>query len=165
MPETADWPYDAPQDDPLTALRIPVASSHPDWYYLTAFDGDSPVRPTDAEALMLASYNSEYIAYWYRDSYKAKLAERPFDVDGGANGTIFRKYGQDDWGYRKRTWTMGPLYVPQSPAFTDRQLGPLTLEQVMDRIHCHGEPEPSKRWADWKAAHPDVFPPTEEPTP
>lgn len=153
-----DWPYDAPQDDPLTALRIPAVSSHPDWYYLTAFDAGSALRPTDAEARMLVSFNADYIAYWYRDSYKAKLAARPFDIDGGANGTIFRKWAEDDWGYRKRTWTMGPLYVPQSPVFADRQLGPLSLEQLMDRIHHRGDDAPSKRWLDWKAAHPLDFP-------
>jgi hypothetical protein len=34
--------------------------------------------------------------------------------------------------------------------------GPMTLVQVMDRIHTIGD-EPMKHWVDWKAAHPEVF--------
>ncbi|WP_042400025.1 hypothetical protein [Streptacidiphilus carbonis] len=160
MPEPADWPFgtDADRDDPLTALRVAVTSSHPDWCYITSFDRESPVRPTDAEAAMLGSFNEEYIAYWYNERYKAKLAERLLDVDGGANGVTFIKYGEDDWGYRRRTWTMGPRYVPQSPRFADRQVGPLSLADLMGRIHNHGDDKPSKRWTDWVAAHPGVFP-------
>lgn len=157
MTAKTTWPYDADEHDPLTALRIPVTSAYPDWCYLTAFDRDSAERPTDTEAAMLASFNRQYIEYWYSDSYKQTLAERPFDIDGGANGVVFRKWGVDDWGYRRRTWTMGPMFVPQSPAFADRTLGPLSLAQLMDRIHAHGDDEPSPRWTAWKAAHADVF--------
>lgn len=154
------WPFglDADQDDPLTALRIAVTSSHPNWCYIVGFDHTSPERPTDAEATMLASFLREYIAHWYNDSYKAKLAERPLDVDGGANGMIFRKYADSDWGYRRRTWDRGPMYVPESPAFADRRFGPLTLSQLMDHIHSFADGGPSKRWVDWKAQHPEVFP-------
>jgi hypothetical protein len=153
---SAGWPYDADRNDPLTDLRIPVTSSHPDWCYLVAFDRESAARPTDAEARMLASFREDYIAYWYNDSYKARMAERPFDMDGGANGVVFRKWATDDWGYRRRTWSVGPLYVPQSPAFADRALGPLSLAGLMDHIHSHGD-KPSARWVQWKASHPDVF--------
>lgn len=157
MTKTADWPYDADRDDPLTALRIPVTSSHPGWCYLVAFDRESAARPTEAETAMLVSFRQEYIDRWYNDSYKVRLAERPFDIDGGANGVIFRKWGDGDWGYRRRTWTVGPLYVPQNPAFPDRVLGPLTLPRLLDHIHSCGDGEPKRPWLEWKAAHPEVF--------
>jgi hypothetical protein len=39
------WPFDADRDDPLTAHRIAVTSSHPGWRHVVAFDRE----PTDAE--------------------------------------------------------------------------------------------------------------------
>lgn len=155
---TTDWPYDADQDDPLTKLRIPVVASHADWNYIVAFDRESTVRPDDAEAQQLASCLRYYIDSWYTESYKARLAERPFDIDGGANGMTFRKYLPGDWGYRRRTWDRGPLFVPEPPTFADRRYGPLTLEQVMDRAFDNGDGDPRPGWAQWKADHADVFP-------
>jgi hypothetical protein len=154
---TATWPYDADEHDPLTALRIPVVCAWPDWCYIVAFDRDSPVRPTDVEAAMLASFLGEYIDRWYTGSYKQTLAERPFDIDGGANGMVFRKYADSDWGYRRRTWDRGPMFVPEPPHFADRKFGPLTLDKLMDHIHSIVDSEPSPRWLEWKATHPDVF--------
>lgn len=166
--KTTDWPFgtDADRDDPLTALRIAVTGSHPRWYYLVAFDRESAVHPTDAEAAMLASYLEEYKTHWYgpddRHGYRYKLAQRPLDVDGGANGVIFRKWGDDDWGYRRQSWTRGPLYVPQSPRIRERYpdeapFGPMTLVQVMDRAHTIVD-HVHDRWLKWKADHPEVFP-------
>lgn len=164
--EIETWPFgnDADRDDPLTALRIAVTHAWPGWRYLVAFDRDSAERPTDAEAAMLASYLDEYKAHWYNPTYLAKLATRALDVDGGANGVIFRKWGPDDWGYRRQSWQHGPLYVPESPRLRDggfvagrSVLGPFTLVQVMDYAHTIGD-DPMPRWVAWKAAHPEVFP-------
>lgn len=170
---TSDWPFgdDADRDDPLTKLRIPVVGSfNPGWRYIAAFlkpvtDGPdylkgppfaSNERPTEAEARMLSSFIREYIRHWFRESYQSKLAERPLDVDSGCNTTVFIKYAEDDWGYRQRSWTYGPTFVPQPPSFPDRNPGPLTLEQVMDRCHTVDD-GPMQHWLDWKTAHPEVF--------
>ena len=117
------WPFDADRDDPLTALRIAVTSSHPEWRYLVAFDRESAERPTDAEAALLVSYLDDYKTYWYNASYLAHLSRRPLDVDGGANGVVFHKYGADDWGYRRQSWERGPLFVPQSPGVREWERG------------------------------------------
>ncbi len=155
MKTDTDWPYDARRDDPLAALRIPVVgSSHPGWHYIAAFDGSSPLRPTDAEAAMIAPFLREYIERWYTDTWKARLAQRPFDIDGGANGVTFYKWGADDWGYRRRTWTMGPLYWPGHPSREARRAH--TLAEVMDHAHTIVD-EVMPRWVEWKAAHPEVF--------
>lgn len=166
MTET-DWPYDAAQHDPLTALRIPVVSNAwPRWFYIVAFDFDQidndGNRPTDAEAAMLRSFLDEYIQHWYRESWIAKMTERPFDIDGSANGLVFRKWGEDDWGFRRRTWEYGPVFWP-GPDWYRRKYGEgpsaeaHSLVRVMDRTHSHGDDMPSARWLAWKAAHPDVF--------
>lgn len=154
-----EWPFgdDADRNDPLTALRIAVASPYAEWCYLVTFDRDSAVRPTDREARMLASYLDEYKARWYTGSWLAKMASRPIDVDDAANGVTFHKYAEGDWGYRRRSWEIGPRFVPQPPQFADRSLGPLTLEQVMDRTHTLGEERASKRWLDWKAGQPKIW--------
>lgn len=171
---TTAWPFgtDANERDPLTALRIPVVTSfNPEWKYIAAYiDVDtsryswgSQERPTDAEAAMLASFIEEYKHHWFNESYKAKLLKRSLDVDSGCNTTVFIKYGTDDWGYRLCSWTYGPTYVPVGPKLRggkydeDKQPGPLTLEQVMDRRHTIVD-EVMPHWLDWKAQHPEVFP-------
>ena len=157
-----EWPYDADRDDPLTGLRIAVVgSAWPRWAYIVSFDpgrlDDDNTRPTDHEALLLQSFLNEYIGYWYNDQWKTKMAERPFDIDGGANGITFRKWGDNDWAYHRRTWSMGPTYVPEHPNIRGKTFpSPLTLIQLMDRIHTVGD-EMSPRWITWKNTHPDLF--------
>ncbi|MEV0830856.1 MULTISPECIES: hypothetical protein [Streptosporangiaceae] len=159
--ETVDWPYDADQHDSLTALRIPVTSEYPRWRYTATFDRESEVRPTDLEALQLASFIEEYREYFFNDTYKAKLSQRPFDTD--AVTKVFHKWADNDWSYRIVTWEYGPFWFPCRPRHRGTQyddtkgFGPMALVQVMDRIHTIGD-EPMKRWLDWKAAHPEIFP-------
>jgi hypothetical protein len=155
------WPFDADRDDPLTALRIAVTSSHPTWAYLVAFDRESEERPTDAEAALLASFLDEYKAHWYGDGpYRRRMQARPLDVDGGANGVIFHKWAADDWGYRRHSYERGHLFSVVPPAlrgeYSDGIPGPLSLLALMDRINGWTD-GPSPRWEAWKAAHPDVF--------
>lgn len=173
--KTQAWPFgtDAIETDPLTKLRIPVVTSfNPSWHYVAAYLGTnadtgqdwnpswpfaSTERPTDAEAQMLVSFLAEHRHYWFNDEgYTHTMDRRPLDIDSGWNTTVFIKYGTDDWAYRRCSWNRGPTFVPDPPNFTDRKLGPLTLEQVMDRVHSHGD-EPSPRWQQWKTDHPDVF--------
>lgn len=167
LSDSDPWPFEnaADRDDPLTAPRIAVTSSHPGWAFLVAFDRESEARPTDAEAAMLRSYLDDYIGHWYNASYKAKLAKRALDADGGANGVVFHKWGEDDWGYRRQSFELGWLFSVVPPACRDREdpsrwnTGPLSLSALMDRMHQHGLAEPSERWEAWKAAHPEVFGP------
>jgi hypothetical protein len=156
--EVMTWPYDAVEDDPLTAIRIPVVESpYPTWAYLVAFDGSSPERPTDREALQIHSFLEEYVERWYTDHWKMRLAERPFDIDGGANGMVFYKWAENDWGYRQRTWTMGPTYWPGPPSWENR-LRSYSLEELLDhRHHSVRADEVSQSWLDWKANHPEAF--------
>ncbi|WP_369274459.1 hypothetical protein AB5J55_35070 [Streptomyces sp. R11] len=177
MAETKAWPFgtDAIQDDPLTAMRIPVVTSfNPRWCYVAAYLGTSAdtgntfdppwpfasaERPTDAEAQMLVSYLQEHRHYWFgNEGYARKMDQRPLDIDSGWNTTVFIKYGADDWGYRRCSWTYGPTFVPGPPGSDSRAaVGQHSLEQVMDRIQAHGN-EPSPRWQQWKANHPNIFP-------
>lgn len=177
MTDTKAWPFgtDAKQDDPLTALRIPVVRSfNPSWHYVAAYLGTnadtgsdweppwpfaSAERPTDEEANMLASFLQEHRHYWFgNEGYARKMDQRPLDIDGGWNTTVFIKYGVDDWGYRRCSWTYGPTFVPGPPGSDSREaVGALSLERVMDRVHSFGD-EPSARWREWKADHPDAFP-------
>jgi hypothetical protein len=158
MPDT-DWPYDADQDDPLTALRIPVVSEpSPRKAYLACLlirdDALWPsVRPDDAEARMVASYIDRR-RDWFNDRWKAKLLAAPLDCDGGAVTYTFRKRPDGGWCYRMHTWTSGCFFWPLEHGEHARTL---TLPELLDHIHGHGEGKPSQPWLDWKAAHPEVF--------
>lgn len=156
-----DWPYDADQHDPLTKLRIPVTSAHPQWRYVATFDRHSGQRPTDAEAAQLGSFIQQYIAFFFNDWYKGKLRKLPLDVDSGCVTKTFHKWADGGWSYRVSTWECGPFWVPEGPsrrAQTTDPLGPLSLAEVMDRVHTFGTHGPTAAWASWKAEHPDVFP-------
>ncbi|MFI8872393.1 hypothetical protein [Streptomyces sp. NPDC055243] len=181
MTDTKAWPFgaDAIQDDPLTALRIPVVTSfNPNWCYVAAYLGTnadtgsdwsppwpfaSAERPTDAEAQMLVSFLQEHRNYWFSNQgYARKMDQRPLDIDSGWNTTVFIKYGPDDWGYRRCSWIYGPTFVPGPPNSRGTKYahakhpGPLSLEQVMDRRHTIVD-EVMPHWADWKTAHPTTF--------
>lgn len=162
MPVTA-WPFgtDADRDDPLTALRVPVTGVYPLWSYIATFDRGSEARPTDVEARMLASFIEEYKECFFDDPDKTEVAKRPLDISGTMT-KIFHKWGEGDWSYRVVTWHYGPLWVPVAPRWRDGQnddveIGPLSLEQVMDRCQHMRTEGPRKHWVEWKVAHPEVF--------
>jgi hypothetical protein len=61
-------------------------------------------------------------------SYLNQMREfAPYDIDNGANLAYFIKWDNGGWGYRKRTWQYGPLFVPTFDA------EPESLAQVIDR--------------------------------
>lgn len=171
-----DWPFgdDADRDDPLTERRIAVVSSfNPMWYYTCAFLNTnedsaadymrsypfaSSARPTEHEVLLLDSFRLHHRWYWStKCGYNMdKLDNKPLDVDNTGASTVFIKYKEGAWGYRRTSWTHGPTFVPGPPWGTSKS-EPTSLEQVMDRLHAVGAEYPSKDWLQWKADHPEVF--------
>lgn len=174
MSETAtEWPFDARQDDPLTALRIPVVPNpYPGWKYEVALviTGDDvwgpALRPDEAETALLVSYLG-YRMSWYNAGWQAKMRKRPLDVDSGTNTTILQKRGEGDWCYRKATWQHGPFMVPSRYDGEE----PMGLAALLDRINGYyrDEKRPDgtrelvifQHWQEWKAAHPETFPGSE----
>lgn len=159
-----DWPYDADGDDPLAAMRIPVTSEFPSWRYIACFHRDSEARPTDTEAAMLISFAEEYKHHFFGDGpYRQKVDARALDVEERVVTRVFHKWGEGDWSYRIVTWEYGPFWVPVPPRQRGGEHdhpkipGPLTLVQVMDRIHTFGDDKPMQHWLDWKRDHPEVF--------
>lgn len=156
-----EWRYDAAKDDPLTALRVPVVTSiYPNWFYLVSLcvgEGEYALwrglRPNDDEVKLLQS-ELAYELDWYNASYVARMAERPFDIDGGFNSLTFIKRDEGDWAYRRRTWSIGPAL---RPSLYDGE-AKLDLVGVLDLVHSHGSKDyMPTRWLDWKAARPELF--------
>jgi hypothetical protein len=162
-PEKVDWPYDAKQDDPLTALRIPVVSTlYPRWFYLVSVcinpDPETPLwhglRPDDHETALIRSL-IDFSRAWYNPGYVAREFDtRPFDLDGGFNSLTLIKRGKGDWAFRRRTWEWGPVVVPET--WNGREK-PADLAAVLDRIHSWGDGEYNPRWVAWKVDHASVF--------
>lgn len=157
---TTDWPYDAVQDDPLTALRIPVVRNpYPGWKYevcVVIADDDAErsyfgpaLRPDERETAQILA-ELEWRMRWYNDGWAAKMRRRPLDTDSSTNTVVLLKRAESNWAYRRMSWTTGPLLVPT------REMQPETLEQVLDRCNDYGG-EPNPKWREFKAAHPDAF--------
>jgi hypothetical protein len=150
---TAAWEYDAEQGELALKYRIPlVHTSHPSWNYLVSvcvWDLYRAQRPTDDEARMIGSF-IDYQRSRYRAHWQEKLRTRPFDMDGGFNSLTLIKHANGGWGYRRRTWEYGPMFVP---SWED---DPESLEAVLDRIYTYGD-HLMGDWAQWKVDHPEVF--------
>lgn len=141
-------------------VRVPLINTpHPRWSYVTAivvraWPWQEGPEPANDEIRMVGSFHEEYCSYWYgppHTGYRGReLDKRPFDIDGGAVGRFLTKYQHGGWGYRRRTWQYGPLFVP---SFDDE---PTPLVSVMDRIHTLIDVV-SERWVTWKADHPNIF--------
>lgn len=144
------------RDDFAESLRLPlVTSPYPRWHFITAVvvgeDLWQAVRPTDDELRVVASFHDEYVAYWYQESgFKKLMMERPFDVDGGANGRILMKRADGDWAFRRRSW-VGMEFVPAWNA------EPQSLTWVLDKMHNIVD-KLTDHWVQWKTDHPDLFP-------
>jgi hypothetical protein len=153
---TTDWPYAADgvdRDEFAASLRLPlICDPYPGRCYITAvIVSVEPhlwhgVRPTDEELRAVASFHDEYVEYWYNQSWKVKMRQKPFDLDCGANGRYLIKYPNGGWGYRHRSWRTGPCLVP-----TVRD-APSNLMTVLARSQGI-----ESRWDGWVAAHEDVF--------
>ena len=158
------WPYACDgvrSDDPANVHRVPlVTTAYPVWSYITAVVlGDlwNGVRPTDAELAVVASFHEYYLERWYGPAdtgYRVRMARRPFDIDGGANGRLLVKRPDGTWAYRHRSWSQGATFWPTGPGF-DSNLR-LSLPDLLDR-HEATAGRPSDRWDGWKAAHAEVF--------
>lgn len=163
------WKYkDVDPENPLTAMRIPVIRScYPDHPYVAAVmrsadevpDGvrvpsfTSSAPPDVTEAQMIASYIDYHITSFLGPYARQVMLKEAFDADDSLNGTVFIKYGEGDWGYRRNSWDMGSVFMPQSPEVRDADsFGPLTLEQVMD--HAWGN---TSSWVEWKSKQAEVF--------
>lgn len=164
-PPAGEWPYDADQHDPLTAMRIPVVGTiHPRYCYLVALCvNEDPetmlwhgLRPTEHEAAMVRSL-IDYQRSRFNPGYVARtLDSRPLDIDGGHNTLTLIKRGEGDWAYRRDTWEFGPPLVPNTWQGMEQ---PLDLPGLLDRINGYGNKgaEPNPNWEHWKADHADVF--------
>jgi hypothetical protein len=158
-----EWPYDAVQDHPMMARRIPVIrSTYPNWRYeLCVCIADPTVGPEHrlwdgqeptAQEWDLVEAAIGYRMTYYNASWAAKMRrERPFDIDGTTNTVILMKRGDGDWCYRRDSWTQGPPMVPagDQPA--------LDLRALLDRVFGVGK-EPFQPWEDWKSQHPQMWP-------
>jgi hypothetical protein len=133
------WPYDADQNDPLTARRIPVTGPVPDWGYVVAFDETSPQRPDDLESAILesyAGYRREYaLTAWDRRQY----GDRPFDMGNDNATVVLRKRGAADWTYRASNW-------PGTAAWA--QFGDRSTSLLAALDHYEGN---RREWDEWKA--------------
>ncbi len=147
------WKYDADENDALRILRIPVTGQWPMYHYLAAFHKESPHRPTQREAYILASF-IEYLKSRVPPDERARMDKEPFDIRSWGATHIFHKYQHDDWGYRRSSW--GQPFSPPSPAMKNRMVGPKTLLQLLHGLNWDDEDDVI-RWATWMAAHPGVF--------
>lgn len=143
---------------------VPTAAYQSRWYYIASFDTFSQAEPTPREWAMMRSY-IEYVCLsgtWFKLFYGKRVLEEKNCVDPGYNTVVFHKRDEDDWGYRRITFTLGPDFQPNHRC----DYGPkLNLEELLDFIAgkygAVGEGwtgfELRPEWAKWKADHPEAF--------
>lgn len=156
--DPAGWPFDADQNHPLAARRVPVIDTYyPDYKYEVALciapqEPGSPwsgVEPTALEAdLIVAAI--EYRMEYYNAGWAAKMRQSLLDVDGTTNTVTLRKAPGGGWQFRRRTWNSGLMMVP---AATDRA----SLPDVLDRCFRLGDNWESADYTAWKLRHADLI--------
>lgn len=122
------------QTDLATQLRVPLlTSAHPKYFYVTGIIVDDWLWhgevPTDEEVEVIGAIRKDYQDYFFPEPnhFRTQMeAFAPYDIDGGANGFLFLKRGDDNWAYNRRTWSSGPSLVPSYDQ------PPMTLEEVID---------------------------------
>jgi hypothetical protein len=155
------WPYDAAQDDPLTALRIPVVGTLcPRHTYLVALCvNENPEtllwygqRPNERETAQVKAFvdwrRRQYGGTWVANHFDPK----PFDIDNTAAGMTLIKRGENDWAYVVDTWRQANP-VPET---WQGEEAPLDLPGLLDRITSWGD-RPNTHWEQWKADRPEAF--------
>jgi len=148
------WKYDAVQSHSLVKRRIPVTPGVPGHGYLVAVDKDSPHALSEHETQLIASFIAYCRETFYTRQERDLMDEQPFDIYPGSNTVIFRKYGTNDWGYRRRMWE-AHRYTPPSPRVSTRRLGPWSLAELLE--HLATDVERRSSWAVWKTHHQEVF--------
>jgi hypothetical protein len=103
------------------------------------------LRPDERETAQLLA-ELDWRMDWYNASWRDQMRQRPLDIDSGTNTVIFQKRGENDWCFRRASFTMVP----------PRTMPAETLEQVLDRVNDYGG-GPNPKWRAWKAAHPEAF--------
>lgn len=149
----------------VTEKRIPlVCTQHPRWKYevallvpgnpegveVPASDLYGAVWPTEEEAALVA-LAIEYRREWYNEGWRAKMLERPLDVDSGTNTVVLCKRA-DGWFYTKATFSPAifyPGYGKPNPHTPDVA----GLRSLLDLIFGGLTP----RWDEFKARHPDEW--------
>jgi hypothetical protein len=151
------WRYDADPRNPYEEERIPVIPECPAFGYLLGIDKHSVHQPTAAELIILASLGEFYRTRMFTAAEQRNFALEPFDIHPGNNTPILRKYGFNDWGYRRATWPVGRV-TPPSPRVPTRMLGPWTVTHLVDVINgVRTDSELGKAWERWKVDHPAIF--------
>lgn len=152
-------------------FRIPVEGVARDANYMITVDRDSEL-PTRDELKWLSGYRTfkeeqEYSPREIEQMYRRATQSGGYPVmppqKCGLYTYRFVKYDEDDWAYTSHGWATGS--VPRSPrmrshlaAAGERFAGPFSLPELLNMVTGHvdletGRPVPSRRWADWVAAH------------
>lgn len=133
-----------------TTHRLPILTTwHPAYRYEVALvtpsdtstGHDSVEWPTEDEAAILAWILDLRLGY-YNNTWRARMRQRPLDVDGTTNTLIFGKIA-GDWHYRRASWERPAFFPgthnPPAGPFT----GPVGL---VDLIHAHVYSLASDTW-------------------
>ena len=152
--EDTDQDISPHRTEHATRLRVPfLTTSYPRWNYITGIvigDAwfDKGLIPTEDEVSRVGRLLADYNTYYRQSFLDAMRHFAPFDIDGGANSMYFRKVGDDDWVFKKRSWTSCG-WVPFRPIGIDNPYKepdpPASLDEVIRRAFSG--------WGSLTAAH------------
>lgn len=105
--------------------------------------------PNDEEAAIIASFLQYTInRQRYYDSFLAKMAEAPLDIDNVFNTISIIKRKDGSWAYKRLTWQQG--HAP----FIGAENSKNSVMELLDYIEndCMTN-EPNEKWTAWKQEH------------
>jgi hypothetical protein len=107
------------------------------------------IEPTEAEAEVIGCY-IDFRRSYYRESWAARMLERPFDVDDSTNTVVLLKT-ERGWQYRRASFRHGPWPFwddPKQAEFPPTRAGLLALLN-----HLNFD---TTQWRRWKTDHQEM---------
>ena len=158
MAKVAAWRLSEKQQERIRKeFKIPVDCCAPSTYWIVSLSDES-IMPTKQELRQIRSYSEFIVQKFYNKDYQHRiLVEKELPACGGHNTMILQKGSRwsgrsvPGWRYRKLTWNIGPLFVPD---IADKNCPHYTLLELIERIERF-RPEV---WIKWQKDHPEIFP-------
>jgi hypothetical protein len=108
--------------------------------------------PSDRELELIRAWCEFGLRRSFKPFYADQVLAAPLPLVTGINSVILLKRSDDDWGYRRTSFTVGPQFFPAPPGYGEA----VDLCGLFDVIE-NRMAEPDPEWEAFKAERPQLF--------